>query len=130
MKKKIQRLNPSSKMEMKMEINSLSLENWDKILRHPKLGEILVQHRKVTIHQLEKALIEQENLNIPLGQILLQLNFITKDDLLGLLELQVGISKMLNESFDELRTLGNRDQVSKLIEMVELDVKTNPDSKE
>lgn len=112
-----------------MDKNGLSLENWDKLLKHPRLGEILVQHKKVTIHQLGKALTEQEQLKIPLGQILLQDKCITKDELIELLELQVGISKMLSESFDELRTSSSKDQVNKLIETLELKAKSGPDLK-
>ncbi|EKE04400.1 MAG: hypothetical protein ACD_20C00084G0020 [uncultured bacterium] len=112
-----------------MDNSSLSIENWDKLLKHPRLGEILVQHKKVTIHQLGEALTEQEQVKIPLGQILLQNKYITKDELLELLELQVGISKMLNESFDELRNSGSKDQVNKLIEALELKADPRPDLK-
>ena len=101
--------------------NELNIEDWNKILRHPRLGEILLQHRKLTIHQLDNALKEQISGNIPLGQILLQMKIVSKDELLELLELQVGISKMLNESFDQLRNVSSRDQFSKLIEIVELE---------
>ncbi|OGI17724.1 MAG: hypothetical protein A2287_06105 [Candidatus Melainabacteria bacterium RIFOXYA12_FULL_32_12] len=110
-----------------MENINLSLENWDKLLRHPRIGEILVQHKKITIHQLEKALKEQGLLKIPVGQILLQMKFITKDELLELLELQIGISKMLNESFDELKNSNNKDQVNNLIETLDLKLDSEPD---
>lgn len=108
-----------------MENSNMSLENWEKLLNNPKLGEILIQHKKITIHQLDSALQAQKELNIPIGQILIQQNFITKDELVKLLDLQVDIGKMLNESFDEIKALGNSDQVSKLVEVIELS--SNPD---
>ena len=107
--------------------NNLSLENWDKLLTSPRLGEILLQHKRISIHQLDEALKEQEHLKIPLGQILLQNEIITKNELFELLELQVGIVKMLDESFDELKSSGTEDQVNKLIETIELRIDSEPD---
>jgi hypothetical protein len=81
------------------------LEKLKQLIFHPKLGEILVQHKKINIIQLTEALNEQEKTNFPLGQILIDKNFITQDDLIGLLSLQNNIDKLLIESYIELEKL-------------------------
>lgn len=85
--------------------NELNLEKWEKFLQHPRLGEILLQHKKITISQLDKVLKSQEIKYAPIGQILINMNIITKDELVRLLDLQADIDKLLNDSIDELKNL-------------------------
>jgi hypothetical protein len=83
--------------------NEINLEQWEKFAQHPRLGEILLQHKKITVPQMEQALLEQKNLNLPVGEILIKMNFITKDDLIEILNLQSNIDKLLAESMEELK---------------------------
>jgi len=79
------------------------MENWEKLLYHPKLGEILLQHKKITISQLSIALEEQEDLQIPLGQILMQMKIISENELYELLKLKTDIDSMIKESYSEIK---------------------------
>jgi type II secretory ATPase GspE/PulE/Tfp pilus assembly ATPase PilB-like protein len=61
----------------------------EKVTQHPssptsdakrsKLGEILVENGAITVGQLEHALSEQATLKLPLGQILLKLDYVTDE---------------------------------------------------
>jgi hypothetical protein len=85
--------------------NDINLEVWKKLTNHPKLGEILLQHKKITIRQLDMALEVQGKENLPLGEILIRMNIIEKDELIEVLELQSNIDKMLDESYIEIQKL-------------------------
>lgn len=83
--------------------NDKNKEAWQVLTNHPKIGEILLQHKKITIDQLSMVLDKQKNQNIPLGEILINMNIIGKDDLIELLELQSKIDKLVTESYSELQ---------------------------
>lgn len=82
-----------------------NIQVWEELARHPRLGEILLQRKKITINQLGEALEIQKNQGVPIGEALISLNFISKEDLLEQLELQSSIGKILTESFDEIKKL-------------------------
>jgi hypothetical protein len=82
-----------------------NIQVWEELARHPRLGEILLQRKKITINQLGEALEIQKNQGVPIGEALISLNFISKDDLMEQLELQSSIGKILTESFDEIKKL-------------------------
>ncbi|MBM3266167.1 MAG: C39 family peptidase [Candidatus Sericytochromatia bacterium] len=56
-------------------------------VRH-KLGDLLLRAKKVTKHQLESALAEQEKTNEKLGEVLLRLGLISADELSAVLDWQ------------------------------------------
>lgn len=87
--------------------NDVNLEVWKTLTDHPRLGEILIQHKKITINQLGMALEEQKIQKIPIGEILVKMQIIEKDELIEVLELQSKIDKMLDESYDEMKKLKN-----------------------
>lgn len=89
-----------------------NLDAWEKLISNQKLGEILVQHKKITIPQLTIALQQQESRQIPLGQILIDTNVITKDELIEVLELQHDINRILIDSFNELKSSDNNANIS------------------
>jgi len=84
--------------------NKINIEDWGKLVTHPRLGEILLQRKKIIISQLEICLKEQLSANIPLGEILVKYNFISKNDLIELLELQTEIDNILAESIKEIKS--------------------------
>ena len=86
----------------------INLEIWEKIARHPKLGEILVQHKKLKIYDIQHALEIQKKNNQPIGEILVQSGIISKNELVEVLELQEKIDKLLFESLNELEKLKNK----------------------
>ncbi len=90
--------------------NEINLEQWEKFAQHPRLGEILLQHRKITVPQMEQALQEQKIQNLPVGEILIKMNFITKDDLIEILNVQSNIDKLLAESIEELKKVTQKEE--------------------
>jgi type IV pilus assembly protein PilB len=70
----------------------------DKVTTHPssegrrsKLGEILVEQGAITVSQLEHALAEQATLKLPLGQILLKLDYVSDETMRQALGLQLNV---------------------------------------
>lgn len=88
-----------------MKNQNINIELWEKIAQHPRLGEILIQHKKLTISQLTEALDSQNKEYRPIGEILIQMGIITKNELVEVLELQSRIDKILDESIEELKKL-------------------------
>jgi hypothetical protein len=101
--------------ETQVENCGIDLEIWEEIARHPRLGEILIQMRKVSIAQLEKALQIQAEKNIPIGEILIDMGLITKNELVEVLELQFSIVNMLKQSFQELVQIADRQETEKAL---------------
>ena len=56
-----------------------------------KLGDVLVQAGAITAEQLSQALAQQKQKNIPLGQALVELDFITEEKFLTSLANQLKI---------------------------------------
>lgn len=56
-----------------------------------KLGQLLVYSGKITEAQLEEALNLQRELGKKLGEILIEKNYITEDEIIQVLEFQLGI---------------------------------------
>lgn len=83
--------------------NDKNKEIWQILTNHPKIGEILLQHKKITIDQLSIVLDRQKNENQPIGEILVNMNIIGKDELIELLELQNRIDKIVGESYSEMQ---------------------------
>jgi type IV pilus assembly protein PilB len=56
-----------------------------------KLGEILIEEKKITEDQLQTALLAQQSSHQRLGHILIDMNYITEDELLAILTQQFGV---------------------------------------
>ena len=82
----------------------------NKLVQHPRLGEILLQHKKIAIEHLDKAMTSQKLNNLPLGEILIGMDVITKDELVEVLELQSNIDKILGECFTKFKELNQNEQ--------------------
>ena len=91
---------------------NIDLEYIKKMIVHPKIGEILIQHKKITLAQLSVALEEQKNNNIPIGRILINKNFISENEFVELLSLQNNIGKLLENSYSELEKIKNESSES------------------
>ena len=55
---------------------NIDLDKLKNLIIHPKIGEILIQHRKITLDQLGEALDEQNIKGAPIGRILIEKGFI------------------------------------------------------
>ena len=64
-----------------------------------RIGELLVRSQVITPRQLEHALEQQKHLKMPLGQVLLKLNYLTDE------QIRRALSVQLNISFVDLDTL-------------------------
>lgn len=85
--------------------SNIDLEAIKCMMVHPKMGEILLQHKKITIYQLAEALEEQKANDMPIGRILIAKGFITENELVELLSLQNNIDKIMQDSYSELEQL-------------------------
>lgn len=82
-----------------------SIKLLKELIQNPKIGEILLHYKKINIEQLCQGLEEQKQKNLPLGQIFIQMNIITENELMELLSIQSNIDKIVNESYNELEKL-------------------------
>ena len=85
----------------------INIQKLKELIQNPKIGEILLHYKKITIEQLCAGLEQQKQQNLPLGQILIQMNIITENELIELLSIQSNIDKIVNESYNELEKLKN-----------------------
>lgn len=60
-------------------------------LQRKKLGELLVEHKRITQQQLMDALVLQKNTGKKLGDVLASLGLLTEADMMSFLQLQLGI---------------------------------------
>lgn len=88
-------------------MEDMELKKLKKMIGHPRIGEILIQHKKITLEQLGLGIEEQEKNNTPIGRILIDKGFITENELVELLSIQKNIDKLLMESYNELERLNS-----------------------
>jgi len=77
-------------------------EKWDILTRPEKLGEILLKHGKITVHQLEELIKEQETSGKPLGELILSKGLMSRSELLTALDWQHKADKVIIDSLTEL----------------------------
>ncbi|MGL5314147.1 MAG: GspE/PulE family protein [Peptostreptococcaceae bacterium] len=76
------------------------------IARKRRLGDILVGAEKITNYQLNEALKSQKVLGKKLGEVLIELNILTEEEIIDAIEMQTGIQKVnLNETIFDRRVL-------------------------
>jgi len=83
----------------------IDLDELKKLMVNPRVGEILVQHKKISVYQLAEVLEEQKTNKSPIGRILIDKGYITENELVELLSLQINIDKLLKDSYSELEKL-------------------------
>ena len=74
----------------------------DILTRPEKLGEILLKHGKITVHQLEELIKEQETSGKPLGELILSKGLMSRSELLTALDWQHKADKVIIDSLTEL----------------------------
>lgn len=65
-------------------------------IKKKRLGDLLLESKVITKEQLEQALARQKDTNLRLGQTLIALGFVTEEDILNVLEMQLGIPQVKN----------------------------------
>lgn len=84
-------------------------QKWAYLVRHERLGELLVRQGKLTLGQLTMALDEQAKSQgtIHLGQIIIDKKFLSLDEIVAALDKQKQISRT---SVDTIQKLKIRDK--------------------
>lgn len=77
--------------------NLYDLNDWLDIQQHQKIGEILMQSGKLNLKDLGIALDIQKFEEIPLGNILLNMKVIYKEELESALKLQEQIDEIIHQ---------------------------------
>lgn len=75
-----------------------NVNDWSDIQEHQKIGEILMQCGKLSLQNLGIALDVQKIKNIQIGDILVDINVISRDELNKALWLQNEIDKTIGEN--------------------------------
>jgi hypothetical protein len=80
-------------------------EKWGYLLRHERLGELLVRQGKLTIGQLEALLREQVKTRNTkhLGEILVEMKYLTLDEIMHTLDNQHHIQQTGEQAIQELK---------------------------
>ena len=85
----------------------INITKLKELIQNPRIGELLLHYNKITIDRLGIALEIQKQKNIPLGQILIEMEIITEDELVRLLSQQSNIDRIMSDSYRELEKLNN-----------------------
>ena len=83
-------------------------------MRHLKLGEILINQNLITEEQLKKAIEHQKKEKGRIGEILIKLEFISEEDMIAALGSQLGIPYYVTENVELLKPQSEQD-LEKLI---------------
>jgi len=71
-----------------------------KSMSKKRLGDLLVESKKITQEQLNKVLIKQQGSGKRLGQILIEDGILSEEDILEVLEQQLGINRVFLDMVD------------------------------
>lgn len=78
-------------------------EKWAYLLRHERLGELLVKWGKLSLAQVDELLAEQKQSTKHLGEIVVAKNLLTLDEIMVELKRQSVMDETARESIDELK---------------------------
>lgn len=78
-------------------------QKWGFLVRHERLGELLVRAGKLTLGQLESVLKEQENTKRHLGEIIVERKLLSLDEIVAALDKQKLIHNTSEESIRQLK---------------------------
>jgi len=77
-------------------------EKWERLTRVEKLGEVLLKLGKLNLHQLEELIAEQGKSEAPLGELILSKGLMSRQELLGALDLQHKTDQAIIDSLTEM----------------------------
>lgn len=90
-------------------------ENWNNITRIEKLGEILVRFHVIKLTQLTQLIEEQEkNTSFHLGDLAVRKGYISKDELVKYIEIQVKEGKVVDKALKDLGMMTNEEKWQRL----------------
>ena len=78
-------------------------QKWSYLVRHERIGELLVRQGKLNLGQLEEALNAQANSNKHLGEIIVEKSMLTLDEILQALDKQKRAVETSEQSISSLK---------------------------
>lgn len=78
-------------------------QKWSYLVRHERIGELLVRQGKLTLGQLEEVLTEQEKSKKHLGEIIVERNMLSLDEILQALDKQKRAVETSEHSINSLK---------------------------
>ncbi|MBX9687457.1 MAG: hypothetical protein K2X27_12190 [Candidatus Obscuribacterales bacterium] len=79
-------------------------QKWSFLVRHERLGELLVRQGRLSLGQLESALKDQESRpEKHLGEIIVEKKYLTLDEIIHALENQKKISQTSEQLINQLK---------------------------
>lgn len=78
-------------------------QKWSYLVRHERLGEILVRQGKLTLGQLETALKDQESCGKHLGEIIVDKKILSLDEIVAALDKQKHLVQTSEQTIKELK---------------------------
>lgn len=89
-------------------------ENWEKLTRIERLGEMLVRIHALKLSQLTELMHEQERTGKRLGELAVEKGFISQDELVDYLITQIRGSQTVDDSLRELGRMTNEEKWERL----------------
>lgn len=78
-------------------------QKWQYLSRHERLGEVLVKGGQLTVEQLEQLLADQKQSKQHIGQLIIEKNLLSVDQILQALEKQYLNDKISLQSIADLK---------------------------
>jgi hypothetical protein len=78
-------------------------QKWQFLSRHERLGEVLVKNGHLSVEQLENLLSEQKKSGHHIGQLIIEKNILSIDEILQALEQQYLNDKISLQSIADLK---------------------------
>jgi hypothetical protein len=89
-------------------------DNWEKLTRVERLGEMLVRIHALKLSQLTELMQEQERTGKRLGELAVEKGFITQDELVDYLIAQIRGSQVVDDSLRELGRMTTEEKWERL----------------
>ena len=77
-------------------------QKWSYLVRHERIGELLVRLGKLTLGQLETVLKEQESCGKHLGEIIVDRKMLTLDEIVSTLDKQKQLCQTSEQTIKQL----------------------------
>ncbi len=87
-------------------------QKWEYLLRHERLGELLVKWGKLSLAQVDELLGEQQASPKHLGELVVERSLLTLDEIMNELKLQAAMDETARISIDELKRAANEQKKS------------------
>ena len=101
-----------SEIDQTPQDNWSDAQKWEYLLRHERLGELLVKAGKLSLSEVEELLKEQRSSSKHLGELVVEKKLLSLDEILLELKLQATMDETARHSIDELKKLSDEHKKS------------------